>query len=265
VGDLAEIAFMPDYKLIKVIQSPGRTDVVLANPPLNILNIAMMQEIAAALDEAAKDSGLKALVFRAEGKHFSAGADVSEHTADKVKEMIAAFGGMFRSLMNVPAVTIAAVDGSALGGGCELATFCDIVLASDRAKFGQPEIQLGVFPPVAAVTFPRLIGRNRALELLTTGKVIPAQEAERIGLINHVYPAEEFAGKVDEFVASLTALSASSLALTKKAVDKTMELPFKDALIESDLMYLGELMQTHDANEGLASFLEKRKPTWEDK
>jgi cyclohexa-1,5-dienecarbonyl-CoA hydratase len=254
---------MPDYKLIKVATSPGRTDIILNQPPLNLLNIAMMKEISAALEAVANDGNLRALVIRAEGKHFSVGADVGEHTADKVKGMIAAFGGMFRSLMKVPAVTIAVVDGSALGGGCELATFCDIVLASDRAKFGQPEIQLGVFPPVAAVIFPRLIGRARALELLTTGKVIPAQEAYQIGLINHVFPAEEFAAKVDEFVGGLTSLSASSIALTKKAVDNGLGLPVGEALIEADQLYLKELMQTHDANEGLAAFLEKRKPNWE--
>jgi cyclohexa-1,5-dienecarbonyl-CoA hydratase len=256
---------MPDYKLIKVVPSPGRLDIVLNSPPLNILNIAMMQEISAALEEAAKDLNLKCLVIRAEGKHFSVGADVGEHTADKVEGMIAAFGGMFRSLMKVPAVTIAAVDGSALGGGCELATFCDLVLASDRAKFGQPEIQLGVLPPVAVVVFSRLIGRARALELLTTGRVISSVEAERIGLINHVYAAEEFGSKVDEFVGSLTALSASSIALTKKAVDKTMGLPLAEALGTADHIYLKELMVTGDANEGLAAFLEKRKPTWENK
>ncbi|HHI02963.1 MAG TPA: hypothetical protein ENL22_05535 [candidate division Zixibacteria bacterium] len=256
---------MNDYKLIKVEQSEGRTDIILNSPPLNILTIAMMGEISDAANQAAADGALRALVFRSEGKHFSAGADVAEHTNEMVNEMIIAFGDMFKVISEVPAVTIAAVDGSALGGGCELATFCDIVVASDRAKLGQPEIQLGVFPPVAVIIFPRLIGRNRAMELLLSGAVIGAEEAERIGLINHIFPADEFIEKVDEFVANFTKLSASSLALTKKMIDRGLYVPVREGLRMADETYLNELMITDDANEGLASFLEKRKPLWKNR
>ncbi len=253
---------MGDYQLIKVETSPGRFDIVLNNPPLNILNITMMEEIANALEEATLDTTLRALVFRTEGKHFSAGADVSEHQADKVVDMIGAFGQMFRRMAGVSAVTVAAVNGSALGGGCELATFCDVVLASDQAKFGQPEIQLGVLPPVAVVTFPVLIGRNRAMELLTTGKIISAGEADRIGLINHVYTAAEFDASVAEFVESLISLSAAAVSMTKKTIDLSMYLPVMEALRQADKAYVEELMGTDDAHEGLAAFLEKRKPEW---
>jgi cyclohexa-1,5-dienecarbonyl-CoA hydratase len=256
---------MNDYKLIKVERSSGRFDIVLNHPPVNILTIAMMEEITAALAEAAQDRGLKAVVFRSEGKHFSAGADVAEHTADKVEAMIRSFGRMFRSLAGVPAVTIAAVDGSALGGGCELATFCDIVLASDRTKFGQPEIQLGVFPPVAAVVFPRMMSYSRAIELLITGKVISAAEAQQIGLVNHVWPVAEFSARVEAFMAGITSLSAAAIALTKKTLNRTQDLSLAKALELADEIYLRELMATQDAREGLAAFLEKRKPVWQDK
>jgi len=256
---------MSTYKLIKIERTPGRFDIILNSPPVNILTIAMMEEITAASDEAARDHRLKALVFRSESKHFSAGADVSEHTADKVEAMIGAFGNMFRSLAAVPAVTIAVVDGSALGGGCELATFCDIVLASERAKFGQPEIQLGVFPPVAAAVFPRLVGRNRAIELLITGKIIAASEALEMGLINHVWSADEFSAKVNEFINSITSLSAASIAVTKKAIVQGLDQPLPGALRLVDEIYLRELMATQDAQEGLKAFLEKRKPVWKDK
>lgn len=253
---------MGDYQLIKVETSPGRVDIILNNPPLNVLNIAMMEEISNAVEEAAIDTTLRALVFRTAGKHFSAGADVAEHQADKVVDMIGAFGRMFRRIAEVPAVTIAAVNGSALGGGCELATFCDIVLASDQAKFGQPEIQLGVLPPVAVVIFPVLIGRNWAMELLTTGKIISAEEAERIGLINHAFPAGEFESSVAEFVEGITSLSAAAVSMTKKAVDLSMYLPVMEGLRQADRAYVEELMSTDDAHEGLAAFLEKRKPEW---
>lgn len=256
---------MVAYNYIKIEKAPGRFDIILDNPPLNILTITMMEELSDAVNEAATDTGLKVLVFRSEGKHFSAGASVEEHTADKVEGMIKAFGGMFRSICELPAVTIAAVDGSAQGGGCELATFCDIVLASDRAKFGQPEIQLGVFPPVAVVIFPYLVGRNKALELLLTGKLIKADEAERIGLINHVYPASEFNTRTEEFITSITSLSAAAIAITKRITDQALYLPVKEGLRQADETYLKELMMTDDAHEGLAAFLEKRKPKWKNR
>lgn len=256
---------MPEYKLIKLEKSPGRLDIILNSPPLNILTIAMMEEICEAVDEAAGDKSLKALVFRSEGKHFSVGADVAEHTADRVDEMIDTFGRMFRYLSEVPAISIAAVDGSALGGGCELATFCDIILASDRAKLGQPEIGVGVYPPVAVVIFPHLVGRNRAIELIATGRIIKAEEAERIGLVNRVFPADEFKAKVDEFVKGFTAQSAAVIALTKKILDRCLYLPVREGLRRADETYLNELMTLDDAHEGLAAFLEKRKPEWKDR
>ncbi len=255
---------MGKYQLIRTDEFPGRLDIILDNPPLNILNIAMMKEICDVLETAALDRHLKAVVFRSEGKHFSAGADVAEHTEPKVVEMIGAFSRMFRCLSRVPAVTVAMVDGSALGGGCELATFCDIVLATDKAKFGQPEIQLGVMPPVAVVIFPLLVGRNRAMDLLITGRIITAKEAERIGLINHVYPQKDFYAKADEFISQITTLSASTVSLTKKAMDCAINQPVMEALRHSDREYIEELMKTEDAHEGLAAFLEKRKPAWKD-
>jgi len=256
---------MSDYNHIKIEKSSGRYDIVLSSPPVNIITIAMMKEICGALEKASLDSTLKVIVFRSEGKHFSAGADVSEHTQDKVVEMIGSFGKMFRCMSRVAPVTIAAVDGSALGGGCELATFCDIVLASEKAKFGQPEILLGVFPPVAAVTFPILIGRNRAMELLVTGKIIDAREAERIGLINQVYSVDEFKAKTDEFIAQITSLSAAAVTITKKNIDYALFTHVIEAFRFSDRTYMEELMATEDAHEGLAAFLEKRKPVWKDK
>lgn len=256
---------MAKYTLIKVEKSKGRYDIILNHPPLNILNIAMMEEICHAANEAATDTALKVLVFRSEGKHFSAGADVAEHTSDKVVAMIGTFGRMFRRISEVSAVNIAVVNGSALGGGCELATFCDIVLASDISKFGQPEIQLGVLPPVAAVTFPQLIGRNRTMELLLTGKIIKAEEAHRIGLINHVFPVAEFEEKVNEFIIGLTSLSAAALAITKKTIDRSLYLPVMEGMRQTDRTYIEELMSTDDAHEGLAAFLEKRKPLWKNR
>jgi cyclohexa-1,5-dienecarbonyl-CoA hydratase len=160
---------------------------------------------------------------------------------------------------------MALVDGMALGGGCELATFCDMVIASERATFGQPEIKVGVFPPVAALVFPQLIGRNRALELLLTGDVIDAAEAKALGLINKVFPTQAFRRQADEFIGKLTSLSASVLKLTKQAVDRGLYANWRDGLVSVEKLYLGELMKTEDAREGLNAYLEKRKPTWKNR
>ncbi|UCF78707.1 MAG: enoyl-CoA hydratase/isomerase family protein [Candidatus Eiseniibacteriota bacterium] len=239
--------------------------ITLDRPPVNVLNIEMMREINDVLRGLRSDCELKAVVFRANGKAFSAGVDVSEHTADKVQEMIEVFHEIFRLLNSIAAPSVAVVDGAALGGGCELATFCDIVLASEKAKFGQPEIKVGVFAPVASAIFPWLVGRNRALELLLTGESIDAREAERIGLINKALTVDEFDAKVSEFLGMLKEKSAVVLQIAKKSVDAGLYISVGAALGKIEEIYLNKLMKTEDATEGLKAFLEKRPPVWKNK
>jgi cyclohexa-1,5-dienecarbonyl-CoA hydratase len=256
---------MADFNDIRLQREGGVATIVLAKAPLNVLDIAMMEEMNEALAELEGDPALKVLVIRAEGKAFSAGVDISDHTADKVEEMIRVFHDIFRHMSHVHAPIVAVVDGAALGGGCEVALFADIVLASERSKFGQPEIQVGVFPPVAAVTLPHLTGRQKAIELLVTGAVIKADEAHRIGIVNQVFPVEGFDEQVDGYIGKLAGLSAPVLQLTKRSVTESMGKPFTDAMATVEDLYLGELMDTEDANEGLAAFMEKRKPEWKDR
>jgi cyclohexa-1,5-dienecarbonyl-CoA hydratase len=239
--------------------------ITLNQPPLNIIDIPMIGEMHSALARVQAAGDLKVLVIDHQGKAFSAGVSIKDHTPDKVEEMIEKFHGLFRLLNSLAIPSLALVDGMALGGGCELAVFCDMVFASDRATFGQPEIKVGVFPPVAAVLFPHLIGRNRALELLLTGDVIEAAEAKKIGLINKVIPAQSFREKTDEFISKLTALSGSVLRLTKRAVDRGLYTSVNEGITAVEQLYLGELMKTEDAREGLNAFLEKRKPIWKNK
>jgi cyclohexa-1,5-dienecarbonyl-CoA hydratase len=239
--------------------------ITLNRPPVNILNIEMMQEIIELLGDLAKDKDLKVVLFQGNQKAFSAGVDVGEHTAERVVEMIKVFGNLFEAINSIPVITLASVEGLALGGGCEVAIFCDLIVASGNAKFGQPEIKLAVFPPVAAPIFPRLVGRQKALELLLSGDTIDAKEAHEIGLINRVYPTEGYQESLQEFIARFTAQSAIALALTKKAVDKGLYLPVLDAIRVANKIYLDELMKTEDANEGLKAFLEKRKPVWKNR
>lgn len=253
-----------EYKNIATSTEEGIGTLTLNRPPLNVLNIEMMEEINSALDRFIGAPVLKALVIRAEGKSFSAGVDVGEHTGELCERMIEVFHGMFRRMDEVEAPIIALVHGAALGGGCELATYCDIVLASERAKFGQPEIQVGVFPPIAALKFPELVPVKKALELILTGDVIRAGEAEEIGLVNRVYSPDEFEEETEKFIDKLRGLSAPVVRLTKKAIYAGVRGE-KRALEEIEEIYLGELMETEDANEGLKAFLEKRKPVWKDK
>jgi cyclohexa-1,5-dienecarbonyl-CoA hydratase len=254
-----------EYASIGVDAGGDVARITLDRPPLNVLDIAMMRECNRALEELASNDAVKLLVIDHQGKAFSVGVDIKDHTPDKVESMLEVFHRMFRLLESLAMPTLALVDGAALGGGCELATFCDMILASDRARFGQPEIQIGVFPPVAALVLPRWIGRNRALELLLTGDVIDAEEAWRLGLVNKVFPAGEFRSQADAFIARLTSLSSPVLRLTKNAADRGKRTGFDAGIAGIEKVYLEELMQTEDAHEGLAAFLEKRQPQWKNR
>jgi cyclohexa-1,5-dienecarbonyl-CoA hydratase len=255
------------FKLIRFGVSEGVARLVLNKPPLNVLDIAMMREISTALEELNGDPSAKVLVFEAaEGsKAFSAGVDVSEHTADMVEEMIEVFHRIFRLLDALDVPTLAVVGGAALGGGCELALFCDMIIASEKASFGQPEIQVGVLAPVAAAALPGIIGPKKTMELLLTGDRIRAAEAERLGLVNKVVPPGELGAAVGELVGKLAKLSAAALRLTKRAVQIGSVGRFDEGLMAVEELYLGPLMDTEDAHEGLAAFMEKRAPVWKDK
>lgn len=239
--------------------------ITLNRPPLNILNIAMMEEINSALDGLKSREDAKLLVIDHRGKAFSAGVDIKDHTADKVEAMIEILHRIFRLLGALELPTLAVVEGAALGAGCELAAFCDMAVASQRATFGLPEIKVGVFPPIATAILPHLIGRNRALEMVLTGQTIGAEEAKQMGLINRVFPTEGFREKVDEFIAKLTSLSAPVLKLAKRAVDRGLYVSVDEAMSKAEEIYLGDLMRTEDAHEGLSAFMEKRKPQWKNR
>jgi cyclohexa-1,5-dienecarbonyl-CoA hydratase len=235
--------------------------ITLADPPLNILDISMLKELREALARVAPRRHV--LIIDAEGdKAFSAGASVQDHVGDRVVTMLGHFHDCFRLLDKLDIVTVALVRGAALGGGCELALACDFVLASDRAKFGQPEINLGVFPPVAAYQLSRQLAPRKGLELLLTGDSIDAATAERLGLVNAVFPLAEFDARADEWLQRLYKQSASSLRFARRAFRLAQSANFNERLAAVERLYLDELMETHDANEGLNAFVEKRKPVW---
>src|SRR3972149_5396076 len=221
---------MGDDKFIRLEIADGVARLVLARPPLNILNIEMMEDVNAALERVQALHEVRVLVMAAEGKAFSAGVAVEDHRGDRVKPMLEAFHRIFHLLRAPPGHTAAAVQGAALGGGSELATFCDFVIASETATFGQPEIKVGVFPPIAAVHYPSRIGLAHTLQLLLTGEVIAAKEAEQIGLVDRAVPAAQLPAAVEEVLAKLRDKSRAVLALTRRAVLDAAGQPFEAAL-----------------------------------
>ncbi len=250
------------YKHIEAVVQDGLGTITLNRPPVNVLNIEMMSEINQALDAWTNQKDLKIVLFNAKGKCFSAGVDVGEHMGDVAFRMIEVFHGMFRRMDRLGIPTVASVYGSCLGGGCELAVFCDLVIASEDAKFGQPEIQVGVFPPIAAEIMPRIIGQKAAMELILSGKIVSAQEAKNIGLVNQVVGRGELETATAAFVKPYLNLSASVLKLALKAVKSGLRDPLEPSLQAIEDVYLKELLKAADAQEGLKAFLEKRKPVW---
>jgi cyclohexa-1,5-dienecarbonyl-CoA hydratase len=235
--------------------------ITLADPPLHILDIELLTELRDALGRVEDDRHL--LIIDADGtKAFSAGASVQDHMGDRIEAMLEAFHDSFRLLAKLDVVTIALVRGAALGGGCELALACDFILAAENAKFGQPEIKLGVFPPVAAWQLSRQVAPRRGLELLLTGEPISAREALDLGMVNAVFAESEFESKSNEWMERLTRHSASSLRFARKAFRLAGADDFSDKLDDVERLYLQELMKSEDANEGLVAFTEKRPAVW---
>ena len=241
---------------------PPVARVTLHNPPVNVIDIVMMEELAAAIADAEARSDVSAIVFSGGDKVFSAGVDIAAHTPDKVDEMLQKFHAIFRMLVASRKVLVAAVHGHCLGGGAELAMMCDMVITSESAVWGFPEISLGCFPPVATVALASVVGQKHAADLILTGRKFDGLEARFLGLANSAVPDHQVKEKVDELLARLAALSPAALALTKKALYAWDSMHFDKGLARAEKIYLAELMQTSDAQEGIRAFLEKRQVHW---
>jgi len=253
----------PAILLERPPQSPRTATITLNRPPLNILDIPTITLLGEAVATLAADPDLQIVVIRGAGdRAFSAGVAVQDHTPDKVVAMLETLHAAIRRLRDLDAITIAAIHGHCLGGGMELALSCDLVIAEDGARFGQPEIELGCFAPVAAVLLPPRIGAGRTLDLLLTGRTLDCEEAERLGLVTRRVPVGSLDTTVASLVAGIAARSAPVIRLTKKAVRAGRDLPFSAALTESERIYKEELLPLKDLEEGVAAFMEKRRPVW---
>ncbi|RMG09503.1 MAG: cyclohexa-1,5-dienecarbonyl-CoA hydratase [Planctomycetota bacterium] len=232
----------------------------LQRPKANILDRTMVEALREEIGQARRWAPVRSVLIHGEGKHFSFGASVEEHRPEEVNEMLPEFHALFRELAECGKVLLAAVRGQCLGGGLELAAFCQRVFAAPGAQLGQPEIRLGVFAPVASLILPLRIGQARSDDLLLSGRVVSAEEALRMGLVDAVVedPIEAARAYHREH---LMPRSAAALRYATLAARTGLRRALRD-LDEVERLYLSDLMATHDAPEGIASFLEKRAPQW---
>jgi enoyl-CoA hydratase len=240
-----------------------RIATITVNRPdkLNALNDATIVELGRAIEEARARDDVAGVILTGAGRAFIAGADISElaaQTAVSARARAQRGQQIFRRFETSPKPTVAAVNGFALGGGCELAMACHVRIASEQAKFGQPEVKLGIVPGYGGTQrLPRLVGRGRALQLLLTGEMIDAQEAFRIGLVNRVVPAGELLGAARAMLDQVLANGPLATALCIEAVDRGLDMPLEEALTLEAAQF-GVLAATEDMREGMKAFLEKR-------
>lgn len=242
--------------------SPPIAHIALAHPPVNVIDLQMMDELSSALAEIEAALAISIVVISGTGKGFSTGVDVAAHAPDHVGEMLSKFHTVIRALISTRMITLAVVHGSCLGGAAEVAVVCDIVITTASATWGFPEIKLGCFPPVGAAALGALVGHKRAADLILTGRSLSGAEAAEIGLASLAVADDQLSSAVQQKLMTLSALSSSSLALTKKAIYAWDAAHFDKALARSERIYIDELMHTEDAQEGIRAFLEKRTPKW---
>jgi cyclohexa-1,5-dienecarbonyl-CoA hydratase len=244
----------------------GQVDeIVIGPPPANIVSAALMEELGAQVEASNADRHKKLIVIRGDGKHFSFGAAVEEHTADRVADMLPTFHGMIRRVLTSPVPTLAGVTGLCLGGGFELALACSMIFCDRSAAFAVPEIQLGVFPPPACLLLPFKCGESAARRIILTGEKVPAEDAIRLGFVDTVVEK----GQLDEALKAfaeehILPRSASSLRIANEAAMTAIASYYDGNIGRVEELYLDKLMSTKDANEGIASFMEKRASAWRD-
>jgi cyclohexa-1,5-dienecarbonyl-CoA hydratase len=240
-------------------------NIILDDGKGNVLDNTMMNEMLELFAEFKQNKDIKLITFQGEGKHFSFGASVPEHTKDLAPLMLQTFHKLFFEIIEMSIPTMAKISGQCLGGGMELALACNLMFADKTAVLAQPEIILGVFPPPASVMLPLKIGNARAEEILLTGRNVKAEEGERIGLLNRVYENKDElnAGAEEWITKNIIPKSASSLKYGVKASRVVFNYIMSNKLPYLEELYVKQLMETNDANEGINSFLEKRTPAWE--
>ncbi len=247
---------------LRTAYGEGIATLTLCHPPLNILTRAMLAELRGAMERLSRERDLRVVVLAAEGRHFSAGADVGEHLPPQFRDLIPEFVASVRMIAEFPAPVVAAVRGRCLGGGFEVAQAADLIVCGESATFGQPEIVLGVLPPAACALLPRRCGPALAAELVFGGEAIDARRAREGGLVARVVPDDRVEAEAADLAGRIARHSDAALRLTKRALRAGLSADRGEALAAAESIYVNELMQTEDAVEGLRAFLEKRTPMW---
>lgn len=239
--------------------------IVLNHAPYNVLTVPMMTEMAQSIESLNGRGDIKTIVVSSSQKTFSAGISLEDSKPDRVFQTLEAFNRVFAAIREISKPLIMVVNGPAIGAGSELVAFGDMVIATPNAKFAQPEVKLGVFPPFAAVMLPQLIGPKKTYELILTGEALSADDALRLGFVNKLVPESELNTAVEAILTKIAEFSGPVLEVTKKVIGSAMGLPLDEAMKKSQNIYLNELMNLQDVQEGLRAVLEKRKPVWKNK
>jgi cyclohexa-1,5-dienecarbonyl-CoA hydratase len=253
------------FESVKFRIDKGVARMTLNRPDHNLLDESMLREIADGILFAGNAEDAKLVVLDSACKVFSGGIDIGEYTSQRVFQMLEAFHAVFTSMLEVGKPVICVVNGPAIGGGAELAAFGDLIVASPKARFAQPEITIGVFPPLASTILPYLVGPKTALEIILTGEPVTAERALELGMVNRLVPEAQLEKTVEELVVRISAHSAPVLSMAKKAVLGGMGLSIKDGLKQSMDIFLNQLYRLEDSQEGLRALVEKRKPNWKNR
>jgi enoyl-CoA hydratase len=251
-----------------LVETRGRVGLIRLNRPqaLNALNSALIRDLARAVDAFEADANIGCMVVTGSDKAFAAGADIKE-MADKgfIDVFLADFAATWHRLADVRKPVIAAVAGFALGGGCELAMQCDLIIAADNAKFGQPEIKLGVIPGIGGTQrLTHAVGKAKAMDLILTGRMMDAEEAERAGLVARVVPLQNLLEEALKVATTIASMSLPSVLAAKEAVNRAFEMSLAEG-IRFERRVFHSLFATRDQKEGMAAFIEKRPPKFENK
>ena len=253
------------FKFVRYKSERAVARLTLNRPDHNLLNEQMLNELAWGIETLHEKDDVKLIIIDSALKVFSGGIDIGEYTTQRVFQMLDAFQHVFTAMIDVGKVVMVVVNGPAIGGGSELAAFGDIVVATPKARFAQPEITIGVFPPLASTIFPYIVGTKLALELVLTGEAITAERAKELGLVNRLVNEDQLEKTVKELTAQITSQSGAVLMMAKRAILGGMGLSLKDGLKNSMNIFLNELYRLEDSQEGLRALLEKRKPKWKNR
>jgi cyclohexa-1,5-dienecarbonyl-CoA hydratase len=254
-----------EFKHIKFKVEGSVARLTLNRPEHNLLNEAMLRELADGIGYAGDRDEVKLIVLDSACKVFCGGIDVGEYTSQRVFQMLDAFHGAFAGMLEVGKPVICVVNGPAIGGGAELAAFGDFVVATPKARFAQPEISIGVFPPLASTILPFIVGPKVALELVLTGEPVTAERAHELGLVNRLVPEIQLQQAVSDLIMRITSHSGPVLTMAKRAILGGMGMSLKDGLKHSMNIFLNELYRLEDSQEGLRAMVEKRKPAWKNR